>query len=113
MQLKNTELEDKIAYLEKELESVSTSALEMHTLLENSLATQANSELTRNEVEELHMLTEKQENQIIELRDEMDSILLVVIMKLLYSLSLDYIYTVPIGLCKIFLFLERFVKRKQ
>lgn len=63
-------------YLEKELESVSTSALEMHTLLENSLATQVNSKTTENEVDVLRTLTETQENKIEELRNEMESILI-------------------------------------
>lgn len=61
-------------YLERELENVSTSALEMHKLLENSLSTQASSKIAEDEVECLKTLTEKQENQIEDLIREMDLI---------------------------------------
>lgn len=76
LQQRNTELEDKVTYLEKELESVSTYALEMHKLFENSLTTQTNSKAAIDEVEELRGLTEKQENEIEEVRREMEFILI-------------------------------------
>lgn len=73
------ELKEKIKFLEMELEETQSCALELHKLLENSLATQANSKTAMREIEELRSLTEKQENEIGDLRKQMDSVLIEVI----------------------------------
>ena len=79
MKDKNSELEEKITYLEKELESVSHYALEMHKLFENSLTTQSTSRAAIDEVDELRTLAEKQETEIEDLRREMESVMIEVL----------------------------------